>query len=99
MASDVICLAFKDAAGTDFLGWPFGAQFHARISDTPDPAKVGSLYCADMDGVQAQIKRAQKSRGIKGVRSLPPVASEGVDGVELNVDSEDDIPIDNSIVP
>ena len=100
VASTIVCLAFKDAAGTEFLGIPFGAQFHVKISHWPDRAKLGSIFCSDQGAVLAEIKRAQKSRGIKGVRrSLPPAAPEGIDGVELNVDSEDDISIDDFIVP
>lgn len=92
-------LAFKNADGTEFLGYPFGRGFEARINgDSPDPVQVGSVFCSDINGVLAQIKRAQKARGIIGVRSLffsPAAPEEDVDdGIQpdLDFDSEDDIP-------
>ena len=94
-ASDVICQAFKDAGATFFFGVPFGGKSEEKLAETPQPLKIGAIICSDINGVLAQIKRTQKSRGIIGVRSPSPPAPEDVDGIQLNFDSEDDIPIDD----
>lgn len=86
-ATGIVCQAFKDAAGTDLLGLPFGGQerYQAQISNHPYPVHIGSLICSDEEGVQAQIKRAQKSGGIIGVRSSP-AGPEPVDGTQIAVE-------------
>ena len=92
----IVCQAFKDAAGTLLLRNSFDETLPGtKISNTADAVQIGSIFCSDAAGVQAQIGRSAPP--------TPPTAAKGIARVQLNFESEGaaqgDVPLDNSIVP
>lgn len=94
----IVCQAFKDTAGTKLLGKSFdNTQPGSQIAFTADAVQIGSVFCSDAAGVQAQINRSATKP------PSAPAASEGIARIQLNFESEGaaqgEVPVDNSIVP
>ena len=95
----IVCQAFKDTAGTIRLGGTFDETLPGtKISTTADAVQIGSIFCSNAAGVQAQINRSSAAK------PAPPAAfPKGIARIQLDFDSEGaaqgDVTLDNSIVP